>query len=1711
MNFSDFKITEKIYESDISIIYRAVTLDDLTPVILKTLNRDYPTQLELSQFRREYDVSQELRGIDSIWQTKNLLQIHNTLVIVGNDIDGISLSKWLKFNTEINIDKRLVIAISLANALKTLHLNHLIHKDITPDNIVYNEDTNQIQIIDFGIASLLNNEFHNFQNVNQLEGTLSYISPEQTGRVNRNLDYRSDLYSYGVVLYELFSGVLPFKEQQELALVHAHISKQAIDVREINKKIPKALAKIIMKLLSKSADSRYQSSEGLISDLDTCLYELKLNNQDFDFEIGKKDSLQVFNIPQKLYGRQEHIKTILNSFFNICSAKAEVLFILGQSGTGKTALVQEIYKPLTSTSGFFISGKFDQFQKNIPFYAWSQALNALVQLLLKEKADVLEFWKDIIQDAVGDLGKVITQVVPSLELIIGTQPDVSDLSSSQAYNRFNYVFIKFLTSLATKKFPLIIFIDDWQWADNASLSLLKRVSDDMQDSCLLLINAYRDDEVDDAHSLSLVRSHIESSAINNHDILLENLTYNDVYDLINEMLQSPIGIDDLVKLVFDKTAGNAFFLIQFLDTLKEKSLILFDVKNDSWYWHHDELHKENMTSNVIELLSQKFLILAQDTQQALRYAASINNRFSLKMLASVIGKPQNIIAQSLEPALLEGIIRPLDINYRYATQKVIYQDVHYRFTHDSLQQAAYALLPEPLKTQTHLQIARTLESKLSNTEKQKELFNIVNHYNIATNLIKNDADIHNLINLNMAAGKKAMNSTAFSSALCYFENAISLLPEDPWSNLQDICAQLLTLAAETALLEKKYCKMESWIDELLAHTRLPIEQASIWTLRLQAYTAQNRLEEAVEASNIALSFLDVNLSKLPSFSKVMFELFKTKYKLRNQTCESLLELQEMTDPSNLLIMRILGLTIPPAYWTSQNLVAVIVFKMTQISVELGYSPMTGYAFSWWGITESALLNQIKSGTEFGNLGIKIAEKYDLQLQQPLFFMGWMLQNFEKPLTDSIATLEQAYEVSLEKGDNEYASYALNNLTQAKFNSSQPLDELLAGMKDTHKILKGFGYTSSQYWHDICWQTANNFYGPCDEPDMLCGKAYNENQKLTLHHKAQDNSTLFLLYFNKLLLSIFFNKENAITYANKGREFLKSGAGMYAYAAFHFYDSLALINDIKAVPANKRKHLKRIKKNQKKLKHWAQHAPDNYLNKWQLVEAECCSLFGKIQKAMTFYADAICNAQNANLHHEQALAHELTAKFYLSLNQERLAITDIKQAYYLYRNWQAHNKVSEIEKEFINIMPNLSQPDLNTQLSLTRKTHTGDGLDLTSLIKSSQMMTKEIELESLTKTLLKIIMENAGADRGFLFLLQENDCLALQAFGWVESLALNITSINETDEQKLKSMLPLSIINYVTRTQTDLSIENATQDKLFSDDEYFESHAVYSCFCHCIMHQGKQVGILYLENSLLQGAFSNQKIEMIELLSSQAAISIVNSHFFSQLEKKVLNRTKALQTSLEKQELLNHELLKSNKKLDDTHQKLQQANLKLLTLANTDGLTNLANRRQFNQRLDDEFNRARRLAQPLTLLFCDIDNFKSFNDTFGHVEGDEVLKQVAKAMESLFVRSSDLTARYGGEEFSIILPDIDKKQANFMAQRLNQVIAELNITHSGNLPHNRITLSIGSYTIVPTNETNIKMLLEGADKAVYAAKHNGRHCHIDFESLKKDIGEVTTMN
>ncbi len=1694
MNYSDYKILEKLHESDLTIVYRGEALLDLSPVIIKTLNQDFPTDIQLNKFRHEYNITQRLAGKSGIWQTQELVAIHNTLVIVGDDIGGVSLCDWCNTETDIDIENRLEIALHIVSALTEIHLSKVIHKDISADNIILNPVNKSVQIIDFGLASVLNHEFHEFQNVNELEGNLAYISPEQTGRINRILDYRSDLYSLGVLLYKLFTGNLPFKETEHLSLIHSQICKVPIEPRAINPLIPWPLSNIIMRLLDKVADNRYQTCEGLYFDLERCLQLIRLEDKSkIAFTIGEKDFLPNFNIPQKLYGRSKHTVEILEAYKKACHGQSELIFISGSSGTGKSALVHEIYKPLTLTSGMFISGKFEQYQRDIPFFGWIQAVEKLIQLMIKEKEEQLVKWQLLIEQAAGELGQVLTELIPSLEFIIGKQPEVSELTGTQAVNRLSYIFIKFIRTLATKEHPLVIFMDDWQWADSASLALLKKIADENQDTHLLLINAYRDNEVNDSHLLTLIINHIADAKINTTHIHLDNLLLSDVHDLMSDMLFSPPHLDELVGLVYEKTAGNAFFLIEFLETLKARALIKFDSKNGHWYWHYDVLLQQNISGNVIELLSQKLITFAPETQQVLKFSAFINNTFSLKMLSSVLGIPDRNTLQALEPAIKEEVIRPSSPHYQYSAAN----DVSFHFAHDKVQQAAYLLPVEINHNEIHLQIAKAMEINLKDSEQEKQLFDIVNHYNKAKQKLTEITLLHKLIILNIKAGKKAMKTSAFGPAYNYFSNAIELLPENAWEHYSDICSELFLIAAESALFETKYTSMELWLDEFLANSRLSIEQAEVWVIRLQAYTAQNRLVEAVNASNVALGLLGVKLNSKPSTLNVMVELVKTKYRLAGKSIDDLLNLPKMTDPKSLLIMKILGLTVPSAYWTSQNLVAVIVFKMTQYSVLQGYSPMAGYAFSWWGITAATLLNDIKSGTKYGQLGIDIANRFDLQLQQPVFFMGWILSNYEHPIRDSIALLNEAYEVSLEKGDNEFASYALNNLMQAKFHSAFQLDKLTIEMKNTHQSLLSFGFNSSQYWHDICWQTALNFHQECDDPSLLVGEAYNETIMLSKHQSSQDHSTLFLLYFNKLLLSYYFNDyQQAMEFAKEAKTHLMAGAGMYAFSTFFFYESLiilALVSDCK----NDASLLKIVKKNQKKLKAWSTYSPENFLHKWQLVEAQFQSIKGNFNRAIALYGRAIEGAEKSQLLHEQALAHELSAKFYLNLNQLRVATADIKQAHYLYSNWHADNKVKHLEQSYMGIIPNLSRGGILTNNSIATSTKFSEQLDLSSLIRSAQLITKEITLDKLTMIFLRIIMESGGGQRGFLFLADTEGELKLETMGWVEELTLSVTPVKPSDEHNLAQLLPLSVVNYAKRSKQDLVIDNMIEDPRFLNDEYFDQKSVYSCFVNCILYQDKVLGVLYLENNLLQNAFCQKNIEIVKLLSAQAAISISNAHLFQAMEQDIKVNRDALQASLNKQEKLNKQLTQSNQKLDDTYLKLHEANLQLLKLANTDGLTNLANRKHFNQRLEEEFNRACRIRQPLTLLFCDIDNFKAFNENFGHIEGDEALRQVALVLKSLFVRSSDLIARYSGEEFAVVLPDIDKKQAQLICQRLLEAVKALNINHPHNPPFNVITISVGSHTVIPEIDMALNSFLQGADTAMYEAKNKGQNSHIHF--------------
>ncbi len=835
----DFDIREKLYESRNTQVLRAIRTDDQSWVILKTPVVKYPSPDELSRYRREYEILNSLHDLPGIINVYELAPSQHSLLLVEEDCGGRPLTQAIK-SGEFDAAHYLEIAVKLAHVLGELHQRNIIHKDVNPANILWCEELRELKMIDFSISSLLSQEYHAFQNPGQLEGTYAYLSPEQTGRVNRPLDYRSDLYSFGITLYQMFTGALPFSGDQGIEFVHAHIALQAQPPHEVNDAVPVMVSRIIMKLISKMADDRYQSAWGAKHDLQYCLQQLQETDRIEIFELGLQDYSPILRVPQKLYGRESEIDLIVAAFDRVGQGRAELLLVSGYSGTGKSALVHEVHKPLTEKRGLYVAGKFDQYQRGVPFYAWRQAIEEFALLLLKEDDANLKRWRSKILSGLGNIGKVITDFAPSLELVIGEQPPVSELSGEQALNRFNYAFQAFIKAVSTKEHPLVIFIDDWQWADAASINLLKLLMGEPDNHYLMIICAWRDNEVDGTHPFSVALNEIEQSSAVISAIKLDNLQLPHVCNFISDALNSPAGVDELAELVFDKTRGNAFFLIQFLKSLNQDSLLRFDSEQHRWHWELAEIRARNITANVVELMAMTIGRLESSTREALQFAACIGNRFELGVLSLILSKSARATAETLESALREGVIRPLGGNYQLASYQEDAADVAYQFIHDQVQQAAYSLIEPENRAQAHMDIALTLLNTLDEGEQYLRIFEIANHVNAAAELFTSDEQKRLFLKLNLQAGKRAKESTAYTPALRYLSKAITYLPEDCWERDRDFVIELYLLAAETAFLTMQYDDMEHWLGEILQHADTPLLQASVYEIRLQAYISQNR-------------------------------------------------------------------------------------------------------------------------------------------------------------------------------------------------------------------------------------------------------------------------------------------------------------------------------------------------------------------------------------------------------------------------------------------------------------------------------------------------------------------------------------------------------------------------------------------------------------------------------------------------------------------------------------------------------------------------------------------------------------------------------------------------------------------------------------------------------------------------------------------------------
>ena len=858
LTLPQYQIVQQLYESPLSIIYRGIRKEDNRPVILKLLKEEYASDQELSRRKQEYEIITSLSH-PGIIQAYGIGPYRNTLFIVLEDFGGESLKKSME-KQQVTVQDFFPLALQLTDSLACIHAADVIHKDITPDNIILNQETKCLKIIDFGTASHLVHEAPSLQIPERLQGTLAYLSPEQTGRINRRIDYRTDLYSIGIIFYQLLSGRLPFQSTDALELIHAHIAKVPKPLYELAPHVPKILSDIVMKLLRKNADERYQSAFGVKADLEKCSKNLEKVQTDpaFSFPLAQEDISGRFEIPQKLYGREEELATLLRAFDRVCQGRTELMLVSGYSGVGKTALVHEMHKPMSMRNGYFLSGKFDQFQRNTPYAGIAAAYDIFCHYLLMENEEVLEKLRERIRSALGEHAQLLIDIIPTLELIIGPQPAVPQVEAGDAKNRFTLFFLNFVESLCNPEHPIILFLDDLQWADSDSLLLLNKIITEKKIQYLFIIGSYRNNEVDEQHPLMEFLKELRQ-----HNAVINIIELHDLGPAdIEQLLQDSLGCSreksiSLAKLIYQKTHGNAFFTHQFLHALREEKLLLFSFKKHQWQWDVRQIAAKNITDNAADLLAKKISNLPHESVSLLRTAACIGNSFDVLPLARCSHRSGAEVLPLLWNAMKEGLIQPLNENYKHI-QLAAYAS--FRFSHDKIRQAAYGLLSDERKKSVHLQLARfLLTSPTSSSRRSDDLFDICWHFNQSLDLLSSPDELLAVARLNLQAGLRAKSSMAVQVAIKYLEFAVRCLPAEHWRREYELSLKIYTETIESLFLTGQFTEVERIAEVILQETVTVLDKIKVFEILIQLYMVKNQLGQALEKALDVLEMLGVKL------------------------------------------------------------------------------------------------------------------------------------------------------------------------------------------------------------------------------------------------------------------------------------------------------------------------------------------------------------------------------------------------------------------------------------------------------------------------------------------------------------------------------------------------------------------------------------------------------------------------------------------------------------------------------------------------------------------------------------------------------------------------------------------------------------------------------------------------------------------------------------
>jgi predicted ATPase/signal transduction histidine kinase len=1452
---------------------------------------EYPTASSLARLDHEYALRGELQAP---WAARPLALVPHDgrPVLILEDPGGLPLESLLR--GRLPLEQCLRVAIGVAAALGAVHARGLIHKDLKPGNILVMPDTGAVCLTGFGIASQLPRERQAPEPPDILAGTLAYMAPEQTGRMNRSIDSRSDLYALGITLYEMLTGALPFAAADPVEWVHCHVARQPRHPTDRSDRVPAPLGAVVMKLLAKTAEERYQTASGVEADLGRCLTDWTARDRIEPFRLGTRDAPDRLRIPEKLYGRARECAALLAAFDRVvASGTPELVVVSGYSGIGKSSIVYELHKAIVLPRGLFASGKFDQYTRDIPYATLAQAFQLLVRQILSRPPAEADQWRAALQEALGANGALLVNLVPELALVMGPQPPVRELPSTQAQTRFQTTFRRFVGVFARAEHPLVLFLDDLQWLDAATLQVLEHLATHPEVRHLLLIGAYRDNEVGPSHPLMRALDAVRAAGTIVQDLVLAPLSPDDVRQLIEDALVvedarviedtqpgASADHDTLARLVRQKTGGNPFFAIQFLATLADEHLLARDARDFVWRADLEGIRAKGFTDNVVDLMVRKLSRLPPATQEALQRLACLGNVAASDTAALVHGVSEAAMRGDLWTAVRDGLL--------------LRADGTYRFLHDRVQEAAYSLIPVDQRAGMHLRIGRLLVAKLSADDIADRLFDVVNQLNLGAALITDRDERDRTAELNLRAGRKAKASTAYASAGRYFELGIARLDPDVWARRYDLAFGLWIGRAECEFLTGHLTEAERLLTDLLPRARQTLDEGAVHALLVELYVVACDYPKAVDGALACLRLYGIDMPAHPTPEQSRLEDAEVWRQIGDRSVASLIDLPRMTDPVVMAAARVLSSLMAPAFFTDVQLHHVTLCRMVTLTLQYGTTSESALGYAWYGLFGRPRYHRHAEAEQFATLASDLIERHAFVEQKAMALHSMeMATVWTQPITVALTRGRAACRAAIDTGDLSTACFAATHITVNRLARGDALDEVWREAEQQLAFVQKTGFRDAADTIVSQRQFIQAMRGLTVSCSSFTDDAFDEQAfEASLEHGRMPTMVCWHWVLRTQAWFLSGDSDRALATSARADVVLPSSEGLIPVLDFHYYTALAIAAlDETGPPAIREARRAQLARHLTHLREWAEHCSVTFRDKYLLVAAEAARLDHRDLDAMRLYEDTIRAAREHGFIQYEATAHEVAARFYGGRGFDTIAAVYMRHARDAYRRWGAHGKVRQIDRRWPTLGDQEPRagapgsPDVSGGATISASV---DRLDLVTVAKASQAVSREIVVDKVIETLLIIAVEHAGAERGLLILPQDgHHAIEAEAITREDALAVVLRRRPMTPAD-----VPDSILHYVIRTQASLVLDDASADPLFAADAYVRERHLRSVLCVPLVKQATLAGVLYLENNLTPRAFTAGRLVVLELLAAQAAISLENARLFTDLQQENAERRRA---------------------------------------------------------------------------------------------------------------------------------------------------------------------------------------------------------------------------